>query len=147
VGATPWNLQHIGAGAATTMGKVTGLKYTTMISRAYQGNGSGFSARTATISVFPWTTGMVEVTATGGPQSTMLNRTGYDNRTPAGVGNIQLVSPALTRWQNLHSDYYTGSIATLKLELVPEPEAWLMLVSGIGALTILCRVNGQRGRA
>jgi hypothetical protein len=149
VGATPWNLQHIGAGAATATGKVTGRKYTTMISRAYhQGNGPlGFSARTATISVFPWTTGMVEVTATGGPQSTMLNRTGYDNRTPAGVGNIQLVSPALTRWQNPHSDYYTGSIATLKLQLVPEPEAWLMLVSGIGALTILRRVNGQRRRA
>jgi hypothetical protein len=90
---------------------------------------------------------MVEVTATGGPQSTMLNRTGYDNRTPAGVGNIQLVSPALTRWKNPHSDYYTGSIATLKLQLVPEPEAWLMLVSGIGTLTILCRVNGQRRRA
>ena len=90
---------------------------------------------------------MVEVTATGGPQSTMLQRTGYDNRTPAGAGSIQLVSPALTRWQNVHSDYYTGSIATLKLQLVPEPEAWLMLVSGIGALTVLYRVNGQRGRA
>ena len=58
VGATPWNLQYIGAGAATGMsGKVTGLKYTTMIDRAYQNYGPlGFSARTATISVFPWTT-------------------------------------------------------------------------------------------
>jgi hypothetical protein len=148
VGATPWNLQYIGAGAATAMGKVTGLKYTTMINRAYQGYVPlGFLARTATISVFPWTTGMVEVTATGGPQSTMLARTGYDNRTPAGAGSIQLVSPALTRWKNLYSDYYTGSIATLKLRLVPEPDAWLMLVSGIGTLVILCRVNGQRGRA
>jgi hypothetical protein len=148
VGATPWNLQYIGAGAATTMGKVTGLKYTTMIGRAYQGYVPlGFSPRTATISVFPWTTGMVEVTATGGPQSTMLQRTGYDNRTPAGAGSIQLVSPALTRWQNLYSDYYTGSIATLKIRLVPEPRAWLMLVSGIGMITVLCHVNGKRGRA
>jgi hypothetical protein len=148
VGATPWNLQYIGAGAATAMGKVTGLKYTTMINRAYQGYVPlGFSARTATISVFPWTTGMVEVTATGGPQSTMLARSGYDNRTPAGAGSIQLVSPALTRWKNLYSDYYTGSIATLKLRLVPEPEGWLMLVAGICALALLCSVNGQRGRA
>jgi hypothetical protein len=148
VGATPWNLQYIGAGAATTMGKVTGLKYTTMISRAYQNYAPlGFSARTATISVFPWTTGMVEVTATGGFQSTMLARAGYDNRTLAGAGNIQLVSPSLTRWKNLYSDYYTGSIATLKLSLVPEPDAWLMLVSGIGTLALLYRVNGQRGRA
>jgi hypothetical protein len=130
------------------MGKVTGLKYTTMISRVYQNYGPlGFSARTATISVFPWTTGMVEVTATGGPQSTMLARTGYDNRTAAGAGNIQLVSPALTRWKNFTSDYYTGSIATLKLRLVPEPDAWLMLASGIGALSILCRMSGQRERA
>jgi hypothetical protein len=148
VGATPWNLQYIGAGAATAMGKVTGLKYTTMIDRVYENYGPlGFSARTATISVFPWTTGMVEVTATGGPQSTMLERTGYDNRTPAGAGNIQLVSPALTRWKNFTSDYYTGSIATLKIRLVPEPNAWLMLVSGIGALTVLCRVSGQRRSA
>jgi hypothetical protein len=148
VGATPWNLQYVGAGAASAKGKVTGRKYTTMISRAYQNYGPlGFSARTATISVFPWTTGMVEVTASGGPQSTMLARTGYDNRTPAGAGNIQLVSPALTRWKNLHSDYYTGAIATLNLRFVPEPEGWLMLVSGIGTLAILWRVNGQRGRA
>jgi hypothetical protein len=148
VGATPWNLQYIGAGAANAMGKVTGLKYTTMINRAYQGYVPlGFSARTATISVFPWTTGMVEVTATGGPQSTMLARSGYDNRTPAGAGSIQLVSPALTRWKNLYSDYYTGSIATLKLRLVPEPNAWLMLVSGIGTLAFLYRVNGRRGGA
>jgi hypothetical protein len=119
-----------------------------MISRAYQNYAPlGFSARTATISVFPWTTGMVEVTATGGFQSTMLARAGYDNRTPAGAGNIQLVSPSLTRWKNLYSDYYTGSIATLKLSLVPEPDAWLMLVSGIGTLALLYRVNGQRGRA
>jgi len=148
VGATPWNLQHIGAGAASAKGKVTGLKYTTMISRPYQNDGPlGFSARTATISVFPWTTGMVEVTASGGLQSTILARTGYDNRTPAGAGNIQLVSPALTRWKNLNSDYYTGIIATLNLRFIPEPEGWLMLVSGIGTLAILCRVNGQRGRA
>jgi hypothetical protein len=149
VGATPWNLQYIGAGAAaTTMGKVTGRKYSTMISRVYGNDGPlGFSARTATISVFPWTTGMVEVTATGGPQSTMLARSGYDNRTPAGAGNIQLVSPTLTRWKNLSSDYYTGSIATLKLRFVPEPNAWLMLVSGIGTLAVLYRMNGRRGRA
>jgi hypothetical protein len=35
----------------------------------------------------------------------------------------------------------------LKLSFVPEPDAWLMLVFGIGTLAILCRVNGQRGRA
>jgi hypothetical protein len=106
-----------------------------------------YSARTATISVFPWTTGAVEVTATGGPQSTVLKRTGYDNRTPGGAGNIQMVSPSLTHWKNPLSDYYTGSIATIKLTFIPEPDAWMMLVSGIGTLAILYRVNGRHQRA
>jgi hypothetical protein len=148
LGATPWNLQYIGAGAGTATGKVTGLKYTTMIDRAYHYSGKfDYSPRTATISVFPWTTGMVAVTASGGPQATVLKRTGYDNRSPAGAGTIQLVSPALTRWQNLYSDYYTGSIATLKIRLVPEPDGLLMLVAGICTLALLYRVNRQRGLA
>jgi hypothetical protein len=148
-GATPWNLQYIGAGAETAMGDVTaGLTYSAMISRKWLNFAStGYSARTATISVFPWTTGAVEVTASGGPQATILKRTGYDNRTPGGAGNIQMVSPALTHWKHPFSDYYTGSIATIKLTFVPEPDAWLMLVSGIGTLAILYRVNVQRGRA
>jgi hypothetical protein len=147
-GATPWNLQYIGAGAATAMGEVTaGLKYTAMISRKWLNLGTyGYSARTAIISAFPWTTGAVEVTASGGPQATILKRTGYDNRTPGGAGNLQMVSPALTRWKHPFSDYYTGSIATLKLTFIPEPTALLMLIPGMGALAILNRVNGRRGR-
>jgi hypothetical protein len=131
------------------MGEVTaGLKYTAMISRKWLNLGTyGYSARTAIISAFPWTTGAVEVTASGGPQATILKRTGYDNRTPGGAGNIQMVSPALTHWKHPFSDYYTGSIATLKLTFIPEPTAWPMLASGIGTLAILYRVNGRRGRA
>jgi len=148
VAATPWNLQYIGAGAATAMGKVTGLKYTTMIDRPYHYSGKfSYSPRTATISVFPWTTGMVEVTATGGPQATMLARTGYDNRTPGGGGTVQLVSPSLTRWKNPYSDYYTGNIAVLRLSFVPEPTGELMLVAGIVTLSLLYRVSRRRGRA
>jgi hypothetical protein len=146
-GATPWNLQYIGAGASTMGGVVTaGLTYTAMTTRKWLNLGSGGSSpRTAIISAFPWTTGAVEVTASGA-QATVLKRTGYDNRTPAGAGNIQMVSPALTRWKHPLSDYYTGSIATLKLTFVPEPAAWLMLVTGIGTLAILYRVSGRRGR-
>jgi hypothetical protein len=149
VGDTTWNLRYIGAGAATVGGDVTGgLTYTAMTYRTWINLGSfDYSARTATISVFPWTTGAVEVTATGGPQSTVLKRTGYDNRTPGGAGNIQMVSPSLTHWKNPLSDYYTGSIATIKLTFIPEPDAWMMLVSGIGTLAILYRVNGRHQRA
>lgn len=145
-GETPWNLQYIGAGASTMAGVVkAGFQYTATETRGYYYFGKVYySPRTATISVFPWTTGVAEVTAMGGPQSTILKRTGYDNRTAGGAGNIQLVSPSLTRWKNSYSDYYTGSIATIKLTFIPEPDAWMMLASGIGALVLLYRVNSER---
>ena len=150
-GATQWNLQHMGAGAETTNGVVTGgLKYYTTTTRLYQIPGAerfGTSPRSATISVFPWTTGTAEVTAKGGKQSTVLKRVGYDNRTPAGAGTIQMVSPALARWKNPSGDYYTGTIAMMKLVFIPEPKAWMMLVAGISTLAILYRANRQRGRA
>jgi hypothetical protein len=152
-GATPWNLQYMGAGAATSNGVVTGgLKYYTSTTRLYQVPGKtpgaglfGTTVRSATISVFPWTTGTVEVTATGGIRTTMLKRAGYDNRTPAGAGTIQMVSPALARWKNTFGDYYTGKIATIKLVFIPEPKAWMMLTAGASALALLYRTNRQRG--
>jgi hypothetical protein len=158
VGATPWNLQYIGAGAKTMTGKVTaGLTYKTRIDRTYHyrnKNKFGYSPRYVTASVFPWTTGTVEVTALSGPQETVLKRTGYDNRTPMGSGAIQMVSPALTRWRNplfddppFVGDYHTGSIGVMKIVFIPEPEAGLMVVAGIFALVFLYRANGRRGRA
>jgi hypothetical protein len=155
-GSTPWNLQYIGAGAAVNRkGVVTGgLKYYTMTTRLYQIPGAtpydgtfGTSPRSATISVFPWTTGTAEVNATGGIRPTVLKRTGYDNRTPAGKGIIQMVSPALARWKNPFGDYYTGNIATIKLVFIPEPKAWMMLVAGVSTLALLYRANRQRGCA
>ncbi len=153
-GSTQWNLQYMGAGAVTAKGVVTaGLKYQTMTNRLYQipgktpGAGTfGSTPRTGTLSVFPWTTGMAEVTATGGLQTTVLKRTGYDNRTSMGAGTIQMVSPALARWKNPYGDYYTANIATMKLVFIPEPKAWMMLVAGIFSLAILYRVNLRRGR-
>jgi hypothetical protein len=150
-GSTQWNLQHVGAGAETTNGVVTGgLKYYTATTRLYQIPGAGrfgTSPRSATISVFPWTTGTAEVTAKGGKNSTVLKRTGYDNRTPSGAGAIQMVSPALARWKNPFGDYYTGSIATMKLVFIPEPKAWMMLAAGISTLSLLYRTNRRHGRA
>ena len=149
VGATPWNLQYIGAGAQTSAGSVTaGLNYYTMISRPYRYPGKfAYSARAATASVFPWTTGTVEVTALSGPQATILKRTGYDNRSPNGAGSVRMVSPLLTRWKNPLGDYHTGGIAIMKLQFVPEPNAWLMLVAGTCTLGLLVRLNRYLGRA
>jgi hypothetical protein len=153
VGATPWNLQYIGASAYTAMSVVTGgFTKKTTTSRAYYlhppaGPVFGYSARIATVSAFPWTTGTAEVTAISGPQSTILKRTGYDNRTSNGAGTIQMVSPMLTRWQNAFGDYHTGSIGMMRLVFVPEPQAWRMLAAGICAIALLYRTSRHRGSA
>jgi len=50
---------------------------------------------------FPWTTGMVKVSATEGPTpsspNTTFTSTGFDHRTANGAGNIVLVSGAVTK--------------------------------------------------
>jgi hypothetical protein len=153
IGATPWNLQYIGASAKSVSSIVTGgFTKTTKIYRAYYyplpstfpGN-FGYSARTATVSAFPWTTGTAEVTALSGPQATILKRTGYDNRTSNGAGTIQMVSPMLTIWQNAFGDYHTGSIGMMRLVFVPEPQAWRMLGAGICTIGLLYRTSRHRG--
>jgi hypothetical protein len=153
IGATPWNLQYIGADAHTVTSVVTG-GYTkkTTISRTYfyplpSPGKFGYSARVATVSAFPWTTGTAKVTAKSGPQSTILERTGYDNRTFNGKGTIQMVSPMLTRWQNAFGDYHPGSIGMMRLKFVPEPQAWRMLGAGICAVALLYRTSRHRGSA
>jgi hypothetical protein len=89
-----------------------------------------------------WTTGTVAVYAEGGSFPTILQRTGYDNRTPGGLGNIQLVTPGLTRWGMHPGSPRTGHIGILTLH-VPEPGAMLLLMAGVGALVVLHRVSGR----
>jgi hypothetical protein len=91
----------------------------------------------------PWTTGMVSITATGGPFPTLFQRTGYDNRTAKGLGTIQLVAPQLVRWdfpdRDAPWDRHTGAIGILRIKFVPEPSGWVVLVAGIGILALLYR--------
>jgi hypothetical protein len=141
IAATTWNLHYLGAGAQTSMGDVTrGRTYTAMTLRPYYYPGR-FDYSPRTVTVFPWTTGTAQVTALSGPQATVLERAGYDNRTPNGAGTIQMVSPMLARWTNSFGDFHTGSIGVLKLQFVPEPGAWSMLVAGSAALGLLYRAN------
>lgn len=94
----------------------------------------------------PWTTGTVTLYARDGSYdcfSTVLRRAGYDNRTPLGVGNIQLVTPSLTHWWSGWN--HTGHIGILKLHLAPEPGSLLLLAAGAGVLVVLRRVS-RRGR-
>jgi hypothetical protein len=94
-------------------------------------------ASAAVVTGFPWTTGRVTVSA----YPTMLVRSGYDNRTPAGGGTIQMVSPRLTHWAG---GAHWGDVAVMRLKFVPEPSKWLMLVAGLGCLATLYRVRGSR---
>ena len=93
-----------------------------------------------------WTTGVAVVTGPGFGFTTVIQRTGYDNRDGGGNGTIQLVAPNLTNWffgQNASS---LGGIAVLKLQFVPEPTGWLALGSGVLVLGLLDRVRARRAR-
>jgi hypothetical protein len=88
-----------------------------------------------------WTTGTVSLTATHGPFPTVLARHGFDNRDDHGSGEIQMVTPMLTRWVWLSGNYETGSIGLVKLGFAPEPQEWLMLAAGVSILGLLYRSN------
>jgi hypothetical protein len=88
-----------------------------------------------------WTTGQVGVIALTGNYYTSLWRTGYDNRTAGGKGNIQLVTPTLTHWPNWHNHTAQTGILTIQ---VPEPGAVLLLAAGAGVLAVLQRTS-RRG--
>ena len=90
-----------------------------------------------------WTTGQVGNLAKTGAYYSSIWRTGYDNRTPGGVGNIQLVTPSLTHWLSPGWNSHTAQLGTLTIR-VPEPHAVLLLVAGAGALAVLHRVSKRR---
>ena len=96
-----------------------------------------------TASAFPWTTGYATVNATRGPFYTKFARTGYNNRTAGGAGNIQMVSPMLTHWKTPAAglDYETGSIGVMTLKFTPEPSSAMLLVAGVSLLGLVYRNN------
>lgn len=113
-------------------------------SNFYIGRFYGF-ANTTTVAAyaFSWTTGSVTVTAIGGPFQTVMGRVGHDDRTPHGSGEIQMVSPAVTRW--IFGDganaYFTGGVGILKVQIAPEPHEWMLLGAGLSMLGLLYRAN------
>ena len=110
-------------------------------------------ATTASITTLglPWTTGTVSITATAGPFPTLFRRSGYDNRTAKGLGTIQLVAPQLVRWRfpdrSAPWGRHTGAIGILKLKFVPEPSGWVVLIAGLGVLTVLYKLRTRRYRS
>ena len=116
--------------------------------RAYNTTGLPLTGTTMVyVDALPWTTGLAIVSGVRGAYPTIIVRSGYDNRTSMGLGTIQLVSPHLVNWIGLDCpspgcslrSETTAGIAILRLQFVPEPSSWLMLVSGIGLLGVLYR--------
>jgi len=87
-----------------------------------------------------WTTGQVGNFAKTGAYYTSLYRTGYDNRTPGGKGNIQLVTPTLTHWLSPGWNTHTAQVGLLTIQ-VPEPGVTLLFAAGAGALVWLRHVS------
>jgi hypothetical protein len=144
LGGNDWRYEAIGAKAYTMGGVVTGGYLAQNKAYYYHTN----LMQTNTVSVsgsrFPWTTGTVSVTAKyRGPHPTIEVRKGYDNRTSQGMGTIQLVTPLLTRWLLPGSNYETGGVGVMRLQFVPEPRSWLLLVAGLSTLGLLYRLRGR----
>jgi hypothetical protein len=145
VGSLPGLIEHHGAGGITSSGGAvvapgvtteTGTLRTTASGNAFPYSIFGH--------MLSWTTGTVSVTAAHGPFPTVLARHGFDNRTAYGSGEIQLVTPMLTRWVWFNGNYETADIGVLKLAFAPEPQEWLMLAAGISMLGLLYRTNRRR---
>ncbi|MCH7644859.1 MAG: hypothetical protein IH974_08475 [Myxococcales bacterium] len=152
LGGNNWRYDAIGATAYTntmTTGSVITRGYQALYTTIYY-HTALMSASTVNVvgSRFPWTTGSVTLTATGrGPWKTVHYAHGYDNRTPtSGQGMIQLVSPLLTTWLIVGApafDFETGGIGILRIEFLPEPESWAMLIAGISLLGVGYRMRGR----
>jgi hypothetical protein len=98
----------------------------------------------ALVTGFPWTTGRVSVSAAGGSGfPTHLVRSGYDNRTPDGVGTIQMVTPRLTHWA---AGSHWGDVAVLRIQFAPEPEGWVLLAAGLSLVAVLHHSGAGRSR-
>jgi hypothetical protein len=144
LGENDWRYDVIGTGGLGTSNGVLTSQYTVMYSAIYY---QTLLMQQSTIMAigdrFPWTTGNITVTATGrGPNKTFEKRHGYDNRV-AGVGQVQLVSPIITKWLQPAANFETGGIAVLRINFVPEPVTALMLVAGLSLLGVLYRARGR----
>jgi len=124
-------------GTSTTVMQVEQLTFAT-------GMGLSFSVpATVTARGARWTTGMLTVTAmnndpTGGQFTGSIMATGFDNRTPGGGGEIQLVTPLLI--QSAITQNQPG-VATLHVVFAPEPGPVALTLVGIAVLGLAVRAK------
>ena len=96
----------------------------------------------------PFTTGMltVKVTMNGNPPVRSIMLTGYDNRTPLGDGNIQVVSGLLI---NTYNSIGPGSFPLgwqMRIHVIPEPTPSLGLAAGAFGLLWVALLRARRQR-
>ncbi len=142
-----WLFHNLGRGGQFTALGVVTAGYASSIVNYYYTVPAGFRGTGPTVhaEVFKWTTGTVTVTAVGGIVPTLLQRKGYDHRTPMGSGAVQLVSPMLTRWTGgITLRGSTAAIGVMKLNFAPEPSQWMLLSSGISMLGLMAWRRSRR---
>jgi hypothetical protein len=88
---------------------------------------------------FRWTTGTVYAYDSVGRYASRFTLAGYDNRSPMGLGTIQLVTPFLAHWAMSPAPDHLAGVASLRVHFAPEPHATLLLVAGVGLLAALRR--------
>ncbi len=66
-----------------------------------------------------------------------------ENRTDAGKGAIQMVSPLLTHWLQPGTKFETGGIGIMKLHFIPEPSKAMFLAAGLSVLAVLYRFRAR----
>ncbi len=145
LGGNNWLYQYIGESAPVGGNGVVNAPYNkTHMVNYYHTALMVVSKLTVKARRFPWTTGTATVKAFRGPHKTIEKRAGYDSRTStSGQGQIQLVSPILTTWFQNCCKFETGGVAVLRLEFLPEPRYWMMLVGGLSLLGVLYRFRGR----
>jgi hypothetical protein len=144
IGGADWKYEVIGAAAYKSVGGAVTAPYTTTYTAIYFHTGV---QQPYTLNMigdrFPWTTGMVTLTAiASGPHPTLEVRTGYDNRTAGGAGTIQMVTPVLTHWLGA-TTIDTGGVGIVRFTFTPEPGVLAMLVAGLSLCGVLYRARGR----
>jgi hypothetical protein len=94
-------------------------------------------AYTVAATGFRWTTGTAYAYDSFGRYASRFTLAGYDDRTPQGLGTIQLVTPFLAHWAMSPAPDHVAGIASLRVRFAPEPRAAILLAAGVCLLVAL----------